>query len=121
MKPYMNLITKPIIAPTVTSAPTNHIMVIDCSGSMYNELPKIRTHLKNKIPTLVKKDDTLTIIWFSGKNQCGVLFEGAEVHGLTDLSKINATIDRYLTDVGLTGFKQPLEEVLAVVDRMTTS
>ena len=114
----LQIINKKIVAPTVTDAPTNHIIVVDCSGSMYGDIDKIRTHLKNKIPTMVKKDDTLTVIWFSGRNQFGVLFEGAEVHGLTDLTQINSTIDRYLTTVGLTGFKQPLEEVLAVINRM---
>lgn len=115
----MSLINTQIPQTTSTTyAPTNHIFVVDCSGSMYNELPKIRAHLKAKIPTLVKPDDTLTIIWFSGTNQYGVLFEGVAVNGLTDLSAINTTIDRYLTDVGLTGFKQPLEEVLAVTKRL---
>ena len=113
----MKVINQKVVAPVVTNAQTNHIVVVDCSGSMYSDLPKIRTHLKNKIPTMVKKDDTLTVIWFSGRDQYGVLFEGAEVHGLTDLTKINATIDRYLTTVGMTGFKQPLEEVLEVVNR----
>ena len=113
----MKVINQKVVAPVVTNAQTNHIVVVDCSGSMYADLPKIRTHLKNKIPTMVKQDDTLTVIWFSGRNQYGVLFEGAEVHGLTDLTQINHTIDRYLTTVGMTGFKQPLEEVLAVVNR----
>lgn len=115
----MNLQTVTLTSPTTTVTPTNHIVVVDCSGSMSYDLPKIRTHLKNKIPTMVRQDDTLTIIWFSGRDQYGVLFEGAEVNGLTDLSSINATIDRYLTPVGLTGFKQPLQEVLAVIKRMS--
>ena len=32
------------------SVPINHIVVIDCSGSMSNDLPKIREQLKNKLP-----------------------------------------------------------------------
>lgn len=115
----LQVINKKVVAPTVTNAPTNHIIVVDCSGSMYGDIDKIRQHLKNKIPTLVKKDDTLTVIWFSGRNQYGVLFEGAEVHGLIDLTQINATIDRFLNTVGTTGFKQPLEEVLAVIKRIS--
>lgn len=116
----MQIINQTLVSPTISDTPTNHIIVVDCSGSMYSELPKIRTHLKNKIPTMVKYGDTLSIIWFSGRNQFGVLFEGAEVHGLLDLTNINSTIDRYLTTVGMTGFKQPLEEVLAVIKRLRT-
>jgi len=115
----LQVINKKVVAPTITNVPTNHIIVVDCSGSMYGDIDKIRQHLKNKIPTLVKKDDTLTVIWFSGRNQYGVLFEGAEVHGLIDLTQINATIDRFLNTVGMTGFKQPLEEVLAVIKRIS--
>ena len=89
----MKLINQKIVSAKETDAPTNHIVVVDCSGSMYSDLPKIRTHLKNKIPTMVKPDDTLTVIWFSGRDQYGVLFEGAAVHGLSDLGKINSTIN----------------------------
>lgn len=32
---------------------TNHIIVIDCSGSMSYDLQKIRLQLKNKLPSLV--------------------------------------------------------------------
>lgn len=116
----MQIINQPLVSPTVSDTPTNHIIVVDCSGSMYSELPKIRSHLKNKIPTMVKYGDTLSIIWFSGRDQFGVLFEGVEVHGLLDLTQINTTIDRYLTTVGMTGFKQPLEEVLNIIKKLRT-
>ena len=39
---------------------TNHILVIDCSGSMYYDLPKIRQQLKNKLPSMVKESDTVS-------------------------------------------------------------
>ena len=89
----MQIINQPLVSPTVSDTPTNHIIVVDCSVSMYSELPKIRSHLKNKIPTMVKYGDTLSVIWFSGRDQFGVLFEGVEVHGLLDLTQINSTID----------------------------
>lgn len=101
----------------VTSAPTNHTIVIDCSGSMGNDLPKIRQHIKNKIVSLVKPDDTLSVVWFSGKNQCGTLIERASINGLTDLANINACIDRFLKPVGLTSFVDPLKEVISLIKR----
>ena len=43
----------------------NHIIVIDVSGSMSNDLPEIRKNLKNKISNLVKnEDDTISIVCF---------------------------------------------------------
>lgn len=92
-------------------APVNHIIAIDISGSMYSDLPKLRTHLKNKLATLVNPSDTISLVWFSGKNEAGTLVEGMKIHGVKDLSNLHAAIDRYLVPTGLTGFKDPLNEI----------
>jgi len=102
----------------MVDAPTNRIIAVDCSGSMYSELPKLRQHLKNKLPTMVQPQDTLSIVWFSSRGQYGVLFEGVKIDTLQDLSKINSAIDRFLVPTGLTGFKEPLEEVLEMSKRL---
>jgi hypothetical protein len=91
--------------------PTNHLVVIDCSGSMYHDLPLIRTQLKDKLPRLIAEGDTISLIWFSGKGEFGTLVKGEPVATLKDLSDLNKAIDRWLKPVGLTGFKEPLEEV----------
>lgn len=98
--------------------PTNHIMEIDCSGSMSWDIPRIREQLKRKIPKLIREGDTLSVVWFSGRNEFGVLLEAEPVATLTDLTTVNAAIDKYLKPVGLTGFKQPLEEVEKLVERI---
>ena len=49
--------------------PTNHIAVIDCSGSMTGDLPRIREQLKKKLPKLLKEGDTLSMVWFSGRGE----------------------------------------------------
>ena len=99
-------------------APTNHILVVDCSGSMYYDLPKIRTQLKKKLPKLLRKDDTISIIWFSGRRQFGTLLEAEPVATLTDLQDVNAAIDRWLKPICLTGFKEPMEEAEALIKRV---
>lgn len=98
--------------------PTNHVLVIDCSGSMYGELPKIREQLKRKLPKMVKETDTVSIIWFSGRGQFSALLEGEPVATLTDLAEVNKAIDRWLQPQGLTGFKEPLEEVAKLTERV---
>ena len=118
----MKLVTIPIksnepLVQTVESV--NRILVIDCSGSMSYELPKLRTQLKNKLPTMVQVQDTLSIIWFSGKNQFGILFEGMKLDNVQDLANVNSAIDRFLKPVGMTAFVQPLEEVIALTQRLT--
>lgn len=96
----------------------NHIAVIDCSGSMSYDLPQIREQMKKKLPKLLKETDTISIIWFSGKGQFGTLLEAEPVATLTDLQQVNQAIDRWLRPVCLTGFKEPLEEVAALVNRV---
>lgn len=103
---------------TSTSVDVSHIIVIDCSGSMSWDLPKIRHQLKTKLPKILGKRDVVSIVWFSGKDQFGVLAEAEPVATLADLSVVNALIDRWLKPVGLTGFLQPLQEVLAIVNRV---
>ena len=98
--------------------PTNHLLIVDCSGSMYGELPKIRAQLKARLPKILKEKDTFSIIWFSGRGQFGALLEAEPVATLTDLAQVNRAIDRWLTPQGLTGFKEPLEEVERLVGRV---
>lgn len=97
---------------------TNHIVVIDCSGSMSYDLPKIREQLKRKLPKLLGPKDTISIIWFSGRGQCGVLLEEEPVATLVDLTTVNQAIDRWLNPIGMTGFKEPLQEVTKVIERI---
>ena len=106
----------PVAKPV--EVPTNHVAVIDCSGSMSCDLPKIREQLKRKVPKLLGDKDTLSIIWFSGKGQFGVLLEAEPVSTLTDLQQVNQAIDRWLRPVCLTGFKEPLEEAAKLVDKI---
>lgn len=106
--------TEVIVQPPSTS----HILVLDCSGSMYNDLPRIREQLKKKLPTLVLEGDLLSVIWFSGRGECGTLLEAEPIATLKDLAQVNASIDRWLKPIGLTGFLQPIQEAEALVDRV---
>ncbi|AVO22937.1 hypothetical protein HWB57_gp097 [Erwinia phage vB_EamM-Bue1] len=106
----MNMITSLEFKNAVAqAAPTNHVIAVDTSGSMYDSLPKIRQHLKSNLATLVKPGDTVSVLYFSSKGQCGAVFVGEPVRNLTDLSNINNAIDRYLKPTGLTGFVEPLQ------------
>jgi hypothetical protein len=98
--------------------PTDHIMIYDCSGSMWGDLPKIREQVKKKLPKMLKKDDTFSAIWFSGRGQCGILLEKEPVATLTDLAAVNKAVDRWLTPNGLTGFKEPLEKAIDLADKL---
>jgi len=89
--------------------PTNWFWVVDCSGSMWGQIEKVADHLKKKLPKMVGPKDTVTLAWFSGRGQCGIILEAEPVATLTDLNNVNKAIDRWLRPQGLTGFKEPLE------------
>lgn len=101
--------------------PVHHVAVIDCSGSMGWDLPQIREQLKRKLPKLLREKDTFSLIWFSGRDEYGVLFQGEPVATLADLKTVEQAIDRWLKPVGLTGFKQPLETVATVAAKLRSS
>ena len=102
----------------LVETPVNHVAVIDCSGSMSGDLPRIREQLKKKLPKMLKEKDTISIVWFSGRGQFGTLLEAEPVATLADLKDVNAAIDRWLKTVGMTGFKEPVEEAAALVSRV---
>jgi hypothetical protein len=107
----------PVVAAPIP-APIHHIIVTDISGSMYSDLPELRTHLKNKLATLVGPNDTVSLVWFSGRGQFGTIVEAMKVNGVADLSSLHTAIDRFLVPTGLTGFKEPLQEVANIIDRL---
>lgn len=104
---------------TFVEVPTNHLVVVDCSGSMSSDLPKIREQLKKKLPKLLKDGDTFSMIWFSGRGDFGTLIECEPVATLGDLNDINKAIDRWLRPVGLTGFKEPLIEAKKLIEKIS--
>jgi len=102
--------------PKLKDLGTNHIFIVDCSGSMMHELPKLRENLKNKITSLVAEKDKLSIIYFSGLNQADFVFDNYNVKNVLDLSNVKAGIDRYLQPIGSTAFLKPLKLALERVD-----
>lgn len=105
-------------APVIVAGGVNHLAVIDCSGSMSNDLPKLRDHIKRRLPKLLGERDTFSLIWFSGRGQAGVLLEAEPVATLKDLGDVNKAIDRWLRPVGMTGFVEPLELTEQLVTRL---
>jgi hypothetical protein len=97
----------------------NHLIIVDVSGSMSYDLPEIRKNLKNKISSLVKENDTVSIIWFSGRNDAGILKEEVQVNSLKQLNDLNDAIDRFLKPIGLTAFAKPLELADEIIERIS--
>jgi len=101
-------------------AKINHIFCVDCSGSMSYDLPEIRKQLKNKISDLVGDNNTITIIWFSGNKQCGIIKENVAVKDVVQLQKLHESIDKFLKPVGMTAFNDPIILTNDIIDRLNT-
>jgi len=86
----------------------HRIFIIDCSGSMWQDLPLIREHLKKKIITTIKEEDSLSILWFSSKNQAGIVIKNKTLKNLADYQEAEDVIDRWLKPISLTGFVEPI-------------
>lgn len=97
--------------------PTSRIFAFDVSGSMYGVLPKMKEHLKNTLFGKVPEGDDVSIIYFSGKGQCGLIAEGSHVDKIKDLKEIYDKIDGLHT-IGLTGFLEPLKEIEKLIQRL---
>jgi Mg-chelatase subunit ChlD len=117
-----SVVIEPKSAVSATKKANNngvhHIVVIDCSGSMYNPMPDMRKDLKDKLVTLIGKNDTLTLLGFSGRNECYLILEAMPVATLKDLSKVYDAIDRWMRPMGLTGFLDPLRMVNSIISKI---
>ena len=102
------------VKTTTSKSACNHVYVVDVSGSMYGDLPKIRQHLKNIISVVAQEEDTFSIIYFSGRGECGSVFENVEVSDVGTITMMHAAIDRFIQPIGLTGFVDPIEKALSL-------
>lgn len=109
----------PVLAGIPMPPRVHRLIPIDVSGSMYGDLPAVRRDLKRLIDTKVSHDDTVTILYFSGKGQFGTVVEAASVRSSDDRRALFDAIDRKLVPIGLTGFKEPLEEVDRIIERLS--
>lgn len=105
-------------APVEIIPPVDRIVIADASGSMYGSIGQIAKHLKEKIRETVRLQDTLTLIWFSGRGEFKVVFERVAIATLSDLTEIDASIDRELRARGLTSFTESLNETQNIITRL---
>lgn len=118
----LSVVAQPVNAQQVTVVNTKkkHVMIVDTTGSMYAELPSIRKQLKEKMFKLAEDNDTLTLIWFSARNQCKTVFADLTIRSLKDLKEIHNMIDREIVARGMTGFVDPLVEAKKVISQIST-
>ena len=87
----------------------NYVFAIDVSYSMVDSLPKLREDLKNKVSTLLKIGDTISLTYFSGPSQYGSVLSKFEITETPDLTLIHSSIDNWLQPIGATAFAPPFK------------
>lgn len=110
----LHVIAHTITAPTLTtkSESVNHLFVADCSGSMYGLIDQVVADVKAKLRTL-KKGDSVSLAWFSGKGEYRWVLKGFTVDG--NFGPVDTALDDFRAR-GLTCFSEVLTEAVSVVD-----
>ncbi len=104
-----------------TTAAVHRIFCLDCSGSMASSMEEMRKQLKNKLPMFIRDTDFVTLIWFSGRHECGSIFEHLCIKDLSNLKMVHDTIDRYVKTVGSTGFVEPIRLAKQLAEKYSES
>lgn len=106
----MHIITQkvPYSETTVNYDPiVNRVFVVDCSGSMWNDINYVRTQMSEKIPRLTRVGDTVSIIRFSSKGCFDTIYEGFKTNNANDIIKLRESLKSLKAD-GCTGFVEPI-------------
>lgn len=100
-----------IVESTVVNK-LHHILVLDRSGSMYNDIDELIDNVQECIAT-ISDEDIVTIIWFSGAGQHRTIIKGAN-----KTEQLNALLDTLRSTVGCTCFSDPLKEINLILDEI---
>ena len=90
----------------------HHIHILDRSGSMNKSIDRLIENVKNTIDYMAE-GDLISVIWFSGYDECKVLLKGA-----TKSKDLYTLLDTLKSTVGLTCFSEPLRLANEVIDEL---
>lgn len=88
----------------------HHIQVLDRSGSMWADIDDLIENVKDTI-RFIPDRDYVSIIWFSGADQCNVLIKGAQKN-----DSLYALLDTLKSTLGVTCFSTPMKEVGNIIN-----
>lgn len=90
----------------------HHIHILDRSGSMTGLISQLVENVKQTFD-MMAEEDLISVIWFSGENQCETLLKGASKR---DADKVKKLLDTIKSTIGITCFSRPLQETNKVID-----
>lgn len=98
------------IVETKTVDAVHHVHVLDRSGSMSGLIGQLIEEVKMTLDH-ISDEDYVSIVWFSGANECKTLFKGSK----RDKALYNK-LDTLKSTVGLTCFSTPMQEVNEIIE-----
>lgn len=95
--------------------PSRYTFIIDVSGSMYRDLPKLREDMKNNLANTLKKGDYFSLIYYSSNGDYGFILKDYQFTDVGALQSAQNSID-LLECRSLTGFCDPLNLATKYLD-----
>ena len=95
---------------TKTVDAVHHVHVLDRSGSMNGLIDQLIEEVKLTLDQ-ISDEDYVSIVWFSGANECKTLFKGSKKD-----KALYQKLDTLKSTVGLTCFSEPMKEVNEIIE-----
>ena len=105
-------------AETKVRAAVNHIWLVDRSGSMSRELPRLIEDLKLRHREL-NTQDTLSFGYFSSEGMYRFVFKGLKLTTEEDHNKLDQELNKYKQSLSLTCFSEILQDSLNVIEELS--
>lgn len=105
-------------AETKVRAAVNHIWLVDRSGSMSRELPRLIEDLKLRHREL-NTQDTLSFGYFSSEGMYRFVFKGLKLTCEEDHNKLDQELNKYKQSLSLTCFSEILQDSLSVIEELS--
>jgi hypothetical protein len=106
-----------VVKPLEPRQPKSHLVLIECSTYMASVLPLIREHLKKRVKEIMQMNSDLSIVWFSGEDECDMFVERFEISDKSDYAYLSKRLDQCLKPAGQTALTNPLTLITALACR----
>lgn len=113
----MHLTSKILTAIEAKEGNRNHLWIYDRSGSMHYLLKSLGDDMV-RLSKLLKKDDTLTLSWFSGEGSFRTILKGFLITKDNDFSKIEQIVRANISSLGTTCFSEVLHDTVTTIQEL---
>lgn len=104
----------------IANEPIHFVQMYDRSGSMSADLRKLTQNIKETLGTL-DEGDFLSVLWYSGRGQNGVVIEGHRVTKTEgEIDYLSKLLDKNNTTIGSTMYSEVINEGARLIDKYSS-